>query len=274
MKPIYFDLGILPVGKYCDLMCKGCFQRVKIWKDFLDVDSSVISHLEKLGFSQCFIGGGEPLLHDNLREILERLSKTFFIRYLLTHGYNLSDYSYLSEYAETIVVSVDPMHKRAMEKKYRTVLYPNDIFSSVGNGAFHRSVRINSVISCSSEMPFFYKLAQYISRSKNVKGWNIYRNTSSGISDSEYLRIVDALNNSSALSFQVEPKIPSELFIQILVFPDLSAESYSFNSNGALMKKHCKDVTIFMSQEEFLAEIGRIHGKNGSFSQIYRSNEK
>lgn len=269
MAPILFDLGVMPVGKYCDLACQGCFQREKNKNSFLASKSEVVCLLEDFGFSQCFIGGGEPLLHDNLEKILQGLSKRFFVRYLLTHGFGLANHLYLGDYVETIVVSIDPMHKKAMERKYGGVLYPSDILSSIDNYGFRKNIRINSVVCNTNEMPFFHKLAQYIARSKNVKGWNIYRNTNSKISDKEYLRIVAEINDSYGLDFQVEPKIPSEKFIQILIFSDLSVESYSFNASGKLVEIDLENLALFQSKEEFLGEIGRLHGKTGAFSQIY-----
>lgn len=269
MAPILFDLGIMPVGKYCDLACRGCFQRKKIKNSFLAAESEAICLLDDFGFSQCFIGGGEPLLHDSLEKILLGLSKRFFVRYLLTHGFSLDSHLYLGDYVETIVVSIDPMHKKAMEKKYGGVLYPSNILSSIDNYGLRKNIRINSVIYNANEMPFFHKLAQYMTHPKNVKGWNIYRNTHSKISDKEYLRIIAEINDSYGFDFQVEPKIPSDNFIQILIFPDLSVESYSFDASGKLVEKYLENLALFQSQEEFLGEIGRLHGKTGAFSQIY-----
>ena len=270
---LHFDLGILPVGRYCDLRCRGafrgCLQDRGRKHTSLTPDSPIIETLERLGFSQCFIGGGEPTLNPQLRYILHRLSKTWFIRYVLTHGYSLTAHLYLAQYIHTIKVSVDPMHKRAMERRYTGVSYPSDILSAIQHEAFREKVCINSVLSSPDELPFFYALAQVISRATNVVGRSIYRNVNGGVSDSEHRHIIDELASFIALPFHIQSKPPSETFIQILVSPDRSIESCSFDREGKMLTRHIGDLSVFDSKEDLLAEVARAHDKSGAFVQLH-----
>ena len=269
-----FDLGILPVGKYCDLACRGCFQRGKAPGRFITINSALIDYLEDIKFTQCFIGGGEPFLHDDLEAILSRLSQKFCIKYILTHGYGLLEHLYLRKYVKTVVVSIDLMHKRAMQNKYRNILYPNDLFSWVESDTWRSEIRVNSVISCSEDLSFLYEVARYIARSRKVKGWNVYRNVESRMPNNEYHRIIKSLNESFPLSFKIEEKTLSTSFVQILVFPDFSIESYSFDECGVLARRTHQDIMAFDSQEALLLEIGTAHGKRGAFVQIHEGGAK
>ncbi|KKT26346.1 MAG: hypothetical protein UW11_C0015G0010 [Parcubacteria group bacterium GW2011_GWA2_43_9b] len=269
MKTVLFDIGIMPVGKYCNLSCRGCFQKTRKKTEFLTVDARIADHLQSMGITRCFIGGGEPLLHNDLEPVLHKISKSFSIRYLLTHGNDLSSHHYVKNYVETIVISIDPMHERATRQEYGKISYPDNIFAFIKESGVDKKVRINSVAGSLNELPFFLKLKERITGTGNVKGWYVYANTNSSISKNDYTELIDRINKSGRSGLNVEYKLPSEDFIQILILPDLSLESYSFNVFHGIKKVHVKNILSFNKLADLLKHIGKLHGKSSDvFSQM------
>ncbi|MFH1392354.1 MAG: hypothetical protein ABIG90_01555 [bacterium] len=262
MDEIIFDIGIMLVGKHCDLVCEGCFQKSRNKVKYLDLESHLIDYLQEINVKQCFVGGGEPLLHDRLETILYRLSEKFFVRYLLTHGNDIAPrHCYLNDYIETLVISIDPMHKSAVERKQKNVFYPDHIFLTLKRYGIHEKVRINSVISNLNELPFFLNLREEILSVSNITDWHIYTNTNSSISETDYMKFIDTINDSNPLNFSVAYKLPSENFIQLLIFPDFSIESYSFTYSHKVKKRFVRNILGFNTLFDLLWHIVRLHGK-------------
>jgi organic radical activating enzyme len=258
---LFFDIGILPVGKVCDLRCKGCFWSSKHPAQFMKASDPLFTHLSQIGIKRCFIGGGEPFLHPKIDEILSNLAKKVFIRYLLTHGGNLSEHKDLiNGKVDTLIVSLDKMHKEAMREKD----YPMRILSSISKLSSPTVVRINTVIKDRGNLPFLFSLRDKIASIKQIKNWHIYPMIPRTMSMEEYCKIIDSVNASSPLNFKVEYKIPQSNFLQLLIFPDYSIESLSFDDNWSLKQKMVRDIFTFNTLDNLLQHAKSLHKIDGS----------
>lgn len=256
-----FDIGILPVGKACNLRCKGCFLLSNQQPQFMKVSGPLFAHLQKIGIKRCFVGGGEPFLHPKIGEILSNLSEKVFIRYLLTHGGNLSEHKDLIKgKIDALIVSLDKMHKEAMREED----YPMKILSSIRKLCSPIVVRINTVIEDRGDLPFLFSLRDKIASMKQIKNWHIYPMIPRTMSMEEYCKIIDSINASSPLNFKVEYKIPQSNFLQLLVFPDYSIESLSFDDNWNLKRKMVKDIFTFNTLDNLLQYASSLHKIDGS----------
>jgi len=258
---LFFDIGILPVGKACDLKCKGCFWSSSQRLRFMKTSDPLFTHLQKIGIKKCFVGGGEPLLHPKIGGTLSGIAKKVSIRYLLTHGKNLSKHQpTILNCVDTLVISIDEMHKEAMREKD----YPNEILSTIKTPNIHKKIRINSVIGRYSNLPFLLLLRDKIAPMKQIKNWHIYPLTPKAMSKEEYFKIIDSINASSPLNFKVEYKIPQSNFIQLLIYPNYSIESLSFNDDWSLKRKVIKNIFEFDALRSLLQHASGLHKINRS----------
>jgi hypothetical protein len=273
---LFFDIGILPVGTACNLNCKSCFwplhQRHK--SEFMKVSDELFTHLQRIGVTQCFIGGGEPSLHPNIRKMLYELSKRFSIRYLLSNGRDLQKYrGLIHETVGFLAISIDRMHKEAVTKGNKGDDYPYGILSAIKLFDIHDRIRINSVVSGHGDLPFLLNLRDEISFIEKIKNWHIYPEIPKKISEVECYKIVDVINISSPLNFKVKYLVPNPNFLQLLIFPDYSIESLSCDSSGHVKKRIIENIFDFGSLNELVQYSSKLHSINADIYCQWESND-
>lgn len=265
-KPLIFDVGILPVGKSCNLRCKNCFGRTCKVGKYLSPDDPVLAHLKTIGLRRCFIGGGEPFLHPHINDLINKVSRYFKIRYLLSNGFsNNSDVEPLGSLVDTLAISVDQMHEEAVLRQQKRINYFEEIFSKLQHTHIHNRIRINSVIGAGDQQ-FLHLMREKIAKIKVINDWHIYpmTSTSKSIPIMEYKKIIDEINRSSPLDFRINYKIPWENFLQILIFPDYSAETLTFTKSWRIQRRTLNTVFEFNNLNSLVRYASNLHNKKYS----------
>lgn len=259
LEKLFFDVGILPVGKACNLKCRGCFWGKRGKTRFIRADGIFSDRLLQIGLERCFVGGGEPFLHPKIVDVIKKFSSNISIRYMLTNGLMLSrNIPPLDKYIDTLVISVDKMHEEAVLEQ-KSIDYLNETFSSIRDSTIHSKIRINSVIK-RHDLPHLLLIRKHIAREKKIKGWHIYPSTPNGISSRKYRRAVDRINFQSPLSFKVAYKIPRPDFMQTLILPDYSIETLIFRDGWKIERTKLGSIFMFRNLEELVREGARMHG--------------
>lgn len=265
-KVLFYDLGILPVGKRCNLKCPGCFGGNNPSSKFFSSSDPLFEYLHLIGLRRCFIGGGEPFLHPKINEVIQKISEKLSIRYLLTNGMELnSNFKSLGSLVGTFVVSVDKMHEKGFLKKEKKN-YLNEIFFRIDNLSFHNNIRVNTVAG-SDDLPYLILMRKKISQIKNIKDWHIYPMTPKKLLNSKkrYCEIIDRINFRSPLNFKIDYKIPQQNFIQILVLPDYSIETLSFDKNWETKRLVIKNINNFTNLNDLIEHTCTLHKIDASF---------
>jgi sulfatase maturation enzyme AslB (radical SAM superfamily) len=259
---LFFDIGICPTGKACNLNCANCFWPPEERREskFMAIEDPLFVHLRQMGVKECFIGGGEPFLYPKIGELLSGLSQSFSIRYLLTNGKELQKYCHsIGKAVGTLVISIDKMHEEATRGGQGKEGYLEQIFSKMKCQLFATKVRVNSVVGGTEELPFIFDLRDKISFMEAVKDWHIYPQTPRVMSEQEYCHIIDSINDDSPLSFEVKCKIPRQDFLQVLILPDYSVETLRFDESWYIKRKTIKDIFKFGQLDQLLQHANTIH---------------
>lgn len=117
-----FDAVHLMITKRCNLKCKHCSSNCSIQeKEYLSYDSilNILSNLEKLNVKKLIITGGEPLLRDDLFDLLKIFKKRLVnTKFSLATNATLIDQNIdnLVHYFDEINISIDGIDNETCSK--------------------------------------------------------------------------------------------------------------------------------------------------------------
>ena len=131
----------------CNLKCNGCFAR-KVMVNNQDISLEeyqiVIKKFLKKGGKQINLLGGEPLLHPNLKEILDLNKKNKIKTTIYTNGYFINKYT--KKYFKGIKLRISICSKDMQNKMFKNLKKTNIPFDA--NFMVSRKTTLKELLDC------------------------------------------------------------------------------------------------------------------------------